>query len=86
MDRRIQGEEVSEAQLDKWVAEAEQGYDPSWLKKRMGRPARAEQAAQVVPVRLTQAELKAVMARAEREHLNRSEAIRQALAEWASAS
>ena len=86
MERKIQGEAVSEEQLDDWVAEAEEGYDPTWLKKRRGRPARAEHAAQVVPVRLTEAELKAVMARADREHLNRSEAIRRALAEWAAAS
>lgn len=86
MERKIQSKPVSEEQLDAWVAEAEEGYDPAWLKKRKGRPTRAEHAAQVVPVRLTEAELKAVMARADREHLNRSEAIRRALAEWAAAS
>ncbi|NLE79958.1 MAG: ribbon-helix-helix protein, CopG family [Rhodococcus sp.] len=86
MERKIQGRDVSEQQIDQWVAEAEVGYDPTWLKKRMGRPARAENAAKVVPVRMTDAELQAVMARAEREHLNRSEAIRQALAQWANAS
>ena len=52
----------------------------------MGRPVRAGGTSKVVPVRLTDAELEAVMARAEREHLNRSEAIRQALAQWAAAS
>ena len=86
MERKVQGERVSAGQLDEWVAEAEEGYDPAWLKKRMGRPARSEHAARVVPVRLTEAELNAVMERADREHLNRSEAIRQALAEWAGAS
>lgn len=86
MGRKIQGQSVSEEQLDEWVAEAEEGYDPAWLKKRMGRPARSDEAARVIPVRLTAAELAAVMARADREHLNRSEAIRQALAEWAAAS
>ncbi|HMT34179.1 ribbon-helix-helix protein, CopG family [uncultured Dietzia sp.] len=86
MERKIQGRPVPEEQLDEWVAEAEEGYDPAWLKKRMGRPARSSEAAQVVPVRLTAAELAAVMARADRDHLNRSEAIRQALAEWAAAS
>jgi predicted DNA binding CopG/RHH family protein len=40
-------------------------------------------AAQVVPVRLTAEELAAVMERAEREGLNRSEAIRAALDAWA---
>lgn len=86
MERKIQGCSVSEDQIDQWVDEAESGYDPEWLGKRLGRPTRAEQAAKVVPVRLTDAELRAVMARADREHLNRSEAIRQALAQWASAS
>ncbi|EYT51441.1 CopG family transcriptional regulator [Dietzia sp. UCD-THP] len=86
MERKIQGHDISEEQIDQWVDEAEAGYDPAWLGKRMGRPTRAEHAAKVVPVRLTDAELGAVMARAEREHLNRSEAIRQALAQWAAAS
>lgn len=86
MKRKIQGHEVSEEQIDQWVDEAETGYEPQWLSKRMGRPTRAVGAAKVVPVRLTDAELSAVMARAEREHLNRSEAIRQALAQWAAAS
>lgn len=86
MERKIQGQSISEEQLDSWADEAETGYDITWLKKRMGRPARADTAAQVVPVRLTEAELNAVMARAEREHLNRSEAIRRALAQWAAAS
>lgn len=86
MERKIQGHDVSEQQIDQWVDEAEAGYEPDWLKQRMGRPARSGQAAKVVPVRLTDAELQAVMARAQREHLNRSEAIRQALAQWAAAS
>ncbi|SJM68305.1 hypothetical protein FM112_13315 [Gulosibacter sp. 10] len=40
----------------------------------------------MIPVRLTAEELAAVMERAEREHLNRSEAIRAALAEWSRAA
>lgn len=82
MTRRIQGVEVSEAEVDAWVAEAEAGYDVEELKVRWGRAPRGAQAAQVVPVRLTAEELDAVMARAEREGLNRSEAIRAALAAW----
>lgn len=80
--RKVGGKEISEDQVDAWVAEAERGYDPEWLRTRLGRPTRAESRANVVPVRLTEAELNAVMARAEREHLSRSEAIRRALAEW----
>ena len=82
MERMINGQQVSEAQVDQWVAEAEAGYDVSTLKARSGRPARGAEASQVVPVRLTAAELAAVMDRAAREHLNRSQAIRAALASW----
>lgn len=76
------GREVSEAEIDQWVEEAEAGYDIEELQARMGRPARGTEASQVVPVRLSAEELAAVMARAEREHLNRSEAIRAALDAW----
>lgn len=86
MGREIHGREVSEAEVDKWVEEAEAGYDVEDLKTRMGRPARGAEASQVVPVRLTVDELAALMARAEREHLNRSEAIRAALAAWSRAA
>ena len=83
MTRKMSGREVSEAEVDAWVAEAEAGYDVEDLRKRViGRPARGAEPSQVIPVRLTTDELAAVMARAEREHLNRSEAIRAALAEW----
>lgn len=86
MGRKIHGHDVPEEQIDHWVDEAEAGYDPAWLGKRMGRPARAVRAAKVVPVRLTEGEIDAVMVRAEREHFNRSEEIRQALAQWAATS
>lgn len=86
MGRKIHGREVSEAEVDQWVEEAEAGYDVDELKTRMGRPARGAEASQVIPVRLTVEELAAVMARAEREHLNRSEAIRAALAAWSHAA
>lgn len=87
MARKMQGQEVSEAQVDEWVAEAEAGYDADELQRRLGgRPARADHASHVVPVRLSEAELAAVMERAEREHLNRSDAIRAALAAWSHAA
>jgi hypothetical protein len=83
MARTMQGREVSEAQVDEWVSEAETGYDVEELRRRVGgRPARGAEPSQVVPVRLTASELAAIMERAEREHLNRSEAIRAALAAW----
>ncbi len=83
MKRTIQGHEVDETQVDEWVDEAEAGYDVAQLRVRWGRVPRGAAPAQVVPVRLTTDELAAVMARAEREGLNRSEAIRAALDAWA---
>ena len=83
MKRVIRGNEVDEAQVDEWVAEAEVGYDVARLRARWGRAPRGASAAQVIPVRLTADELAAVMARAEREGLNRSDAIRAALDAWA---
>ncbi len=80
--RVIHGKPVSEDQVDSWVDEAEAGYDVEMLRKR-GRPGRGARPSQVVPVRLTDEELNAVMHRAGREQLNRSEAIREALHAWA---
>lgn len=83
MTRKINGHEITETEVDDWVAEAEAGYRPEELRKQIiGRPARGSEPSQVIPVRLTSAELAAVMKRAEYEQLNRSEAIRAALAEW----
>lgn len=83
----MRGHQVTEAQVDEWVAEAEQGYDLDELRKRVvGRPGRGSEPSEVVAVRLTAEELAAVLARAERENLNRSEAIRAALAAWSRAS
>lgn len=82
MKRTINGRDVDEAQVDEWVAEAEAGYDAEELRTRWGRTPRGAAAAQVVPVRLTAGELAALMARAETEGLNRSEAIRAALDAW----
>lgn len=87
MGRMMHGREVPEEQVDEWVAEAEAGYDVEELRKKvMGRPIRGNEVSQVVPVRLTADELAAVMARAEREHMNRSEAIRAAIAAWSQAA
>jgi hypothetical protein len=86
MVREMHGRVVSEAEVDQWVAEAEAGYDVGALRSRLGRPARGAEASQVVPVRLTVDELAAVMARAARENLNRSEAMRAALSAWAHAA
>ncbi|MFT4028572.1 MAG: ribbon-helix-helix protein, CopG family [Protaetiibacter sp.] len=86
MKRAMQGKEVSDAQIDAWVDEAEAGYDVDELRVRWGRSPRGVTAAHVVPVRLTDDELAALMARAEREGMNRSEAIRAALDAWTHAA
>ena len=78
----IRGEEVTERQIDEWVAEAEAGFDVEVLKKR-GRPARSREASQVVALRLSAEELAALDARAQREGKSRSEVIRDALSESA---
>ena len=79
--RMIQGKEISETQVDAWVNEAEQGYDVEILRSR-GRVGRGAVPSTVVPVRFTDAELSAVVAKAKRRNLNRSEAIREAVAAW----
>lgn len=80
----MQGHEVPEDQVDAWVADAEAGYDVEQLRKR-GRPTRGEPAAHVLPVRVTDEEISSLMQRADREHLNRSEAIRRAVRELTTA-
>ena len=82
----MDGREVGEPQVDQWVDEAEAGCDVDALRSRVGRVPRGGTAAKVIPVRLTEAELAAVMARAEREGLNRSDAIRAALDAWSHAA
>ena len=51
----------------------------------MGTPTRAGSASRVVPTRFSDEELAELMARAEREGLDRSAAIRAAVREWARA-
>lgn len=81
MRETINGVPVTEEQIEAWSAEADAGYDVEALKKRgRGRPGRGAEPSQVVAVRLTEDELAAVDARAEREGKSRSEVIREALA------
>ncbi|MBC9958300.1 ribbon-helix-helix domain-containing protein [Yimella sp. cx-51] len=61
--------------------EAEQGYDVEQLRKR-GRKPLGDGPARVVPVRLDDTLLDAIDARAEQEHVTRSELIRAALREY----
>lgn len=81
--RIIHGREISDAQVQAWADEAEAGYNVDELRKHWGRPPRAEQASRVVPTRFSDAELAELMARADREGLDRSAAIRAAVHAWA---
>jgi len=74
----VEGEPVTEQDIDNWVDEAEQGYDVERLRRR-GREPAGDGPGQVVPVRLDQTLLAALGERAERDHLSRSAAIREAI-------
>ncbi len=77
-------DEISEAQIQAWVDEAEAGYDVEALKRRgRGRPGRGAQPMQVVAVRLSADEVAALDAIAARERVTRSEVIRRALTQFA---
>ncbi len=78
---KINGVAVSEAQVEEWAKEAEAGYPVEQLRKRGRRPL-GNGASEVVPVRMDKTLLDALAARAEREHVSRSEAIRAAVRDW----
>lgn len=80
----IDGVEITEEVIARLVKNAEDGF-PGAKFRTPGRPARTEEPTRAVTVRLSESELEAVMARAEREHRTRSDAIREAIAEWAHA-
>ena len=75
------GREVSDAQVQIWADESEDGYDVDERQRRWGRPPRAESASRVIPTRFSDAELAELMNRDEREGLDRSSAIRLAVRE-----
>ena len=78
MAETIRGKEVSQADIDAWVEEAEAGYDvPTLIKRGRGRPGRGAQPSQVVAVRFTPEEIAELDARAHDQHLTRSAFIRE---------
>lgn len=82
-DLAMREDEISEAQIEAWAEEAEQGYDVEALKRRgRGRPGRGAEPMQVVAVRLSAQEVEALDAVAARDQVSRSEAIRRALAQF----
>lgn len=78
---KINGVPVGDEQIADWVREADAGYPVEQLRKR-GRKPLGDGASEVVPVRMDQTLLDALAARAEREHVSRSEAIRAAVRDW----
>lgn len=83
-DEKIHGRPVTDEAIEKWAAEAEAGYDIEKLRTR-GRPAIGAGPGTVVPVRMDEAlldALDALDARAQRERISRSEAIRAAVRVW----
>lgn len=80
-DEKIDGIPVDDELVQEWADEAEAGYDVQRLRKR-GRPTVGDGPGIVVPVRMDATLLEALNARAEREHVSRSEAIRAAIRAW----
>lgn len=81
----IDGVEITEEVIARLVKNAEEGF-PGATFRSPGRPSRTDEQTQAVTVRLSESELAALMARAEREHRSRSEAIRTAVSEWSNAT
>lgn len=81
----VDGVEITEEVIARLVKNAEDGC-PGAKFRSPGRPARTAEPTRAITVRLSESELAALMARAEREHRSRSEAIRTALSEWANAA
>ena len=76
---------VGDEQIQAWSDEAEAGYPVEQLRER-GRKPLGDEPSTVVPVRLDADLLKALSARAEAEHVSRSEAIRAAIRAWLGAA
>ena len=73
------GRVVDDAEIERLVAEAEEGYDPDLLRRRGGRKLMGSAPANVVPVRLDPELKSLVESRAAHDHTSTSEVIREAL-------
>jgi predicted transcriptional regulator len=73
------GIEITDELIEKWVAEAERGYEPHQLRPRPGRPPMGSEAATVFQVRLEPELRKALEKRAKSERLTPSEMARRLL-------
>ena len=79
----IKGTPVTDGEVQRWADEAERGYDVGRLRKRGRRPM-GDGPAKVVPVRLDDELLATLDERAERDHVSRSEVIREAIRAYVS--
>lgn len=84
-DEKINGVPVTDEMIQAWADEAERGYPAEQVRKRGRRPV-GEGPGEVIPVRMDAALLQELTARAEHDHLSRSEAIRAAVRAWISAA
>ena len=80
--RAVRGVPVTDDLIDDLVAEAKTGYDVAALRRRGGRRPVGSAPGEVVPVRLDPDLRAALAARAQSEHTNASDVIRQALRAW----
>ncbi len=76
------GQPVTDEDAESLAAEAEAGYDGRALKRAGGRKPLGSAAARVIPVRLDPELEQALRDRADADHSNASEVIREALRAW----
>jgi len=80
--RAAGGVPLTDDAIQRLADEAETGFDPEVLRRKGGRRPIGSAAARVVPVRLDPELEEALKARAEADHSNTSEVIREALRAW----
>jgi hypothetical protein len=80
--RTARGVPVTDDLIEELVTEAESGYDVAALRRRGGRRPLGSAPGEVVPVRLDPELRAALTARADADHTNASDVIRQALRAW----
>jgi hypothetical protein len=80
--RTARGVPVTDDLVGDLAAEAETGYDLAALRRRGGRRPLGSAPGEVVPVRLDPELRAALAARAQADHTNASDVIRQALRAW----
>ena len=80
--RTVGAKAITDEAIQHLADEAEAGYDVAALRRKGGRRPIGSAAARVVPVRLDPELEDALKARAEADHSNTSEVIRDALRAW----